>query len=171
MGASCGTDTGLYRRGGPCRRPPVIWRSGGEEAKWLSVGQWLGLALRKHQGDTKKGSKMKALEWSSWLVTGEAGRLGVWGQSSKISPGGLKMRPKWGQNTSQRAPWRPSGRPLGAEVDFGLFFGAIWDPQIVKIGAEVASTIEHRFGATFLNIWRPLGAIWGSIWGPFWGRF
>ena len=94
------------------------------------MGQWLGLALRKHQGDTKKGSKMKALEWSSWLGTGEAGRLGVWGQSSKISPGGGgQTEAQMGLEYLQRAPWRPSGRPLSAEVDFELFFGVIVDLQ------------------------------------------
>ena len=33
----------------------------------------------------------------------------------------------------QRAPWRPSGRPLSAELDFGLFFGAFWTSKIVRI--------------------------------------
>jgi len=53
--------TPAYTTGGAHAAGPPLF--GGVVAKmrsgYVSVGQWLVLALGKHQGDTKKGSKMK----------------------------------------------------------------------------------------------------------------
>ena len=64
-----------------------------------------------------------------------------------------------------------SKRPLDAEIDFRVLFGAILDPPIIKIGAEIGPKTERRFEAIFLAIWRPLGVVWGSILGSFWAPF
>ena len=61
---------------------------------YVSVGQWLGLALGMHQEDMKKRSRMKAPEWSSWLAWGPGGK------ARKLASGGS-------QNETKLDPWAP----------------------------------------------------------------
>ena len=80
---------GKYLKGfAPMSPAPLLF--GGVVAKrrsgYVSVGEWLGLALRKHQGETKKGSQMK-------LESGEAGLPGGLGKARKLALNEANMSP------------------------------------------------------------------------------
>ena len=64
-----------------------------------------------------------------------------------------------------------SKRPMDAEIDFRVLFGATLDPQKSSKIELKCDKIKRLVGGIFLAIWRPLGVVWGSIWGSFWAPF
>ena len=116
----------------------------------------------------------------------QAGGLGAWGQSSKISPRELpneanmvtnssKISSRELQNEANMGPTclpkgalEASKRPLDAEIDLRLLVGVIFDlPKSSKLELKFDQTSSADLERSF---W-PFGGLWGSFGARFWAHF